>query len=645
MPPAAHDRPDLIEFGVFALDVRAGELRKQGTRIKLQDRPFQVLTLLLTRAGEVVTREEIRARLWPEGTFVDFDHGISSAVNRLRETLGDSASTPRYIETVGRRGYRFIYPVAGPIEPVSTIDASRLTSGGPLELSSGEAPHPKGGTVEGITASAWRKLAFGAAAFVTISAVLIVGFKWRARETAAQNGIRSIAVLPFANLSNDPGQEYFADGVTEALISGLSKVSALRVISRTSVMHYKSSKATVPEIARELKVDGIIEGSVQREGERVKITAQLIRVSDDTHLWANTYERTMGDILGVQEEVARAVAEEVNVSLTPNEKRQLSSAHAVSPKVNDLYFKARQKITLFDSGGAVEAINLLQEAINLDQNYAPLYEALAEAYYYASNLRLPPEEAMPKARAAAEKALALEPTLSGARTILGLVAKGYDWNWAGAEQEFKRAVSDNPGQALPHAWYGDYLIEVGRQSEGKAELERALQLDPLSAQVNHMLGVAFSSARDFNGAIQQYQKTLTLDPNSYFTMWTLGQVYESKGDFAEALTWYTKAHQLEDDPLLLAQIGGVYARTGKKPEARDILNQLFMRAKRQHIPPDAFGILYFHLGDKDKAFEFLGRAVDEHAEDMTGYKVAPWIDPLRSDPRFQNLLRRMKFPD
>ena len=640
MPTVQRD-PDRIEFGVFSVDLRAGELRKQGTRIKLQERPFQILTLLLRHADEVVTREEIRAELWPEGTFVDFDHGISSAVNRLRDALGDSAATPRYIETVGRRGYRFIYPVTGVAEPEIPAGTNGTSVGDPTDLPTPalSQPQPLAPNFE-TTAFNWRKRALAAALLITVAAVIINVMKWRARD-AAPNRIRSIAVLPLANLSNDPQQEYFADGVTEALIAGLSKVHELRVISRTSVMHYKGSNATLPEIARELKVDGIIEGSVQRDGERVKITAQLIRASDDTHLWANAYERTTSDILGVQEEVARTVAEEVNVSLTPAEKRRLSSAHPVSPRVNDLYFRAKHKLLFLNTDDAVEAISLLQEAINVDPNYAPLYEGLAEAYYYASNLKLPPEEAMPKARAAAEKALALEPTLSGARTILALVAQGYDWNWAEAERQFQRAVNDNPGEALPHAWYGDHLGQTGKLVEGRAELERALQLDPMSLQVNYMLGASLCYAREFDNAIQQYQRTLSIDPNSAFTMWTMGQVYESKGDFSQALVWYTKAHQLQDDPLLLAQIGGIYARTGKKREARDILAQLNLRSKRQHIPPDAFGILYFHLGEKDKAFVFLERGVDEHAEDMIAYKVAPWIDPLRTDPRFERLLRRM----
>jgi TolB-like protein/Tfp pilus assembly protein PilF len=473
----------------------------------------------------------------------------------------------------------------------------------------------------------------------------VAGMLWRTRGSTEAAHIRSIAVLPLENLSRDPEQEYFADGMTEALISGLSKISALRVISRTSVMHYKGTRATVPEIARELNVDGVVEGSVQRVGDRVKITAQLIRAANDTHLWANSYERDASNVLSLQEEVARAIAEEIKVSVMPQEQQQLATAHPVNPQVLELCLRARHNLTNVSSTAAVNAISLLREAISIDSNYAPAYEELAEAYYSASNLTLPPGEAMPKARAAAERALSLDPKLSRARTTLGLVEGYYEWNWKAAELNLRRAVNDNPGQAFPHAWYGSYLTEVGRSSEAVRELERARQLDPLSVEVNYLLGMSMLCARQFDRALQQLHETLKLDPSSFFVMWIVGQVYESKGDFPETLRWYTKAHELEDNPLLLAQIGGVHARMGNKTEARNILDQLQRRSVRQHVPPDAFGILYFHLGEKDKAFTFLNKAVDEHGEDIAQYKVAPWIDPLRSDPRFQDLLRRMKFPD
>jgi TolB-like protein/Tfp pilus assembly protein PilF len=480
---------------------------------------------------------------------------------------------------------------------------------------------------------------------VVVLGLGVAAMRWRAHGSAEAVHIQSVAVLPLENLSDDPEQEYFADGMTEALISGLSKISALRVISRTSVMHYKGTKATLPEIARELNVDGVVEGSVQRVGERVKITAQLIRAANDTHLWANSYERDASDVLALQEEVARAIAEEIKVTVTPQEQKQLSGALPVDPQVLELCLKARHILAEESSTSAVNAISLLREAINIDPNYAPAYEELAEAYYFASNLTLSPSEAMPKARAAAERALELDPRVSRARTTLGMVAVGYDWNWQEAEKNFRRAVNDNPGEAFPHAWYGNYLSDTGRSGEAIRELERARQLDPLSVEVNYLLGMAHLCARHFDLAREQLRETLKLDPSSYFVMWITGQIYESKGDFPEALRWYTKAYQLEDNPLLLAQMGGLHARMGKKHEARNILEQLQRRSIHQHVPLDAFGVLYFHLGEKDKAFAFLNKALDEHAEDILQYRVAPWIDPLRSDPRFQQILRRVKFPD
>jgi serine/threonine protein kinase/tetratricopeptide (TPR) repeat protein len=484
-----------------------------------------------------------------------------------------------------------------------------------------------------------------AAVLVALLGLGVLALHWHTRAPAGAARIQSIAVLPLENLSRDPQEEYFADGMTEALIGGLSKISALHVISRTSVMHYKGTKATVPEIARELKVDGVVEGSVQRVGDRVKITAQLIRAANDTHLWANSYDRGATDVLALQEEVARAIAEEIKVTVTPHELQRLAGARPVNPQVLELCLRARHISADMSSNDAVNAINLAQEAINIDANYAPAYEALALAYYSASNLTLPPREAMPKARAAAEKALALDPTLSAARATLGLVAEGYDWNWPEAERSFRRALSDNPGQSSSHAWYGNYLSDIGRSEEAIQELERARQLDPLSVEVNYALGRALLSARQFDRAIQQFRETLRLDPTSYLVMWISAQAYECKGDFPEALRWYRKARQWEDNPLLLAQIGGVYTRMGDQHGARIILGQLQRRSVRQHVPPDAFGILYFHLGEKDKAFLYLNQAFDERAEDLIEYKVAPWIDPLRSDPRFQDLLRRMKFPD
>ena len=366
-----------------------------------------------------------------------------------------------------------------------------------------------------------------------------------------------------------------------------------------------------------------MEGSVQRVGDRVKITAQLIRAANDTHLWANSYDRGTTDVLALQEEVARAIAEEIKVTVTPQELQRLAGARPVNPQVLELCLRARHISADMSSNDAVNAINLAQEAINIDASYAPAYEALAEAYYSASNLTLPPKEAMPKARAAAEKALALDPTLSGARTTLGLVAEGYDWNWAEAEKSFRRAVNDNPGQASSHSWYGSYLSDIGRSEEAIQELERARQLDPLSVEVNYSLGRALLSARQFDRAIQQFRETLRLDPTSYLVMWISAQAYECKGDFPEALRWYRKARQWEDNPLLLAQIGGIYARMGDQHGARNILEQLQRRSVRQHVPPDAFGILYFHLGEKDKAFLYLNQAFDEGAEDLVAYKVAP----------------------
>ena len=490
-----------------------------------------------------------------------------------------------------------------------------------------------------------RGLAAVIVGLIVIAAIAGGILRWRTPRASGAARIESIAVLPLENLSRDPQQEYFSDGMTEALITDLARISALRVISRTSVMHYKGTRATVPEIARELHVDGVLEGSVQRFGDQVKITAQLIRGSNDSHLWANSYERNVRDVLALQDEVARAIADEIKVTVTPQEQQRLASARSVNPEAHELYLKARYTLNGLSSNAALNAIDLLNQAIKIDPNYAPAYEALAEAYYTASNLVLPPREAMPKVRAAAEKALALDPALADARVTLAIVAQAYDWNWTEAERQFRQAAEDAPGSARAHEWYGEHLCEMGRSEEGLRELEWARQLDPLSMETNYELAFSLLLSRKYDLAIGQFRDAMKLDPSAYLPVWGMGLTYWAKGDLTEALAWLNRARRMEDNPLLLALSGVVNAMAGNRRQAEKILEELKRRSTQEHIPPDGLGLLYFSLGDKDRAFAVFEKALNERAEDMVYLKVAPFYDPLRSDPRFQDLLRRMNFPN
>jgi serine/threonine protein kinase/tetratricopeptide (TPR) repeat protein len=487
---------------------------------------------------------------------------------------------------------------------------------------------------------------------VAIVLVLLViagaGAIYFAKRTpmAVSDRIESIAVLPLENLSHDPEQEYFSYGMTDALITDLSKISALRVISRTSIMGYKDTKKHIPDIARELNVQGIIVGAVQRSGNRVRITAQLVRAATDRNMWADSYEGDAQDVLALQGRVARAVADGVQVKLTAQDQQRLSSTRTVNPEAHELYLKGEYYLHALRSGQAVKAIDAFNRAIAIDPTYASAYEGLADAWYYSSNLLLPPMQAMPKVRSAATKALELDPSLSRAHTLLGLVHSGYEWNWSAAEQEFRKAVENNPGDAAAHAFLGDFLSDMGRIDEGIRELRYARELDPRSDLVDQLLGLSMMFTRDYDAAIEQFDRALARDPDTYLPGWTKAMAEYCGGHPEQALVLLRKTNQLEYNPLADSQIAVVLIKLGKRAEAIAMVKALEQRAKTEHIPGETLVLPYFLLGRKDEAFATLNKAYEEKAEDLVQFKVIPWYDPMRSDPRFQDFLKnKMKFPD
>ena len=467
----------IVRFGVFEVDRAAGELRKQGLKVKLQEKPFQVLTLLLERPGEVVTREELQRRLWPD-TFVDFEHSLSTAIKKLRDALGDTADNPRFIETRPGRGYRFIAPVEGrPAPPISP-----------------SLPAPAGGK------PVWRLAAAGFAV-VALLAVLVRlnvgGWQERLLGGAAPGQITSLAVLPLENLSGDPEQEYFADGMTDAVISDLGKIEALRVISRTSVMQYKQVRKPLPEIARELNVDAVIEGSVQRVGDRVRISVQLIQAVPESHLWAKSFERDLSDILALESELARAIANEIEAKFTPEEEARLASTRPVNPEAHEAYLKGRNYLQTQTNARLELAREYFQQAIEKDPNYALAYAALAQAYQICGwRGLLPRNAAITRAKAAAEKALEMDPALGEAHASLARIRYWHDWDWSGAERAFKRAIELNPSNANAYGLYSHYLtFVVGRPEESIAMHKRLVELDPLSPAMKAGLGIRYIYAR------------------------------------------------------------------------------------------------------------------------------------------------------
>jgi TolB-like protein/DNA-binding winged helix-turn-helix (wHTH) protein/Tfp pilus assembly protein PilF len=626
-----------VSFGIFEVDLRSAELRQPGSAIKLQDKPLQILALLLEHPGEVVTREELQQRLWPNGIIVDFEHSINAAVKRLRQALGDDAEHPRFIETLPRHGYRFIAPVepAAPVDDRQSEDAARK-------------------------AALRRRIALGAAILIAIAALLfafnLVGLRDRVVRAARAVGepplrIQSVAVLPLENLSHDPEQEYFADGMTDELITSLAKIGSLHVISRNSVMLYKRQRKPTPQIARELNVDAVVEGTVLRAGNRVRITAQLIQANPEKHLWAESYERDLGDVLALQSEVAGAIANEIQIKVTSQEQARLASARPVNPDAHEAYLKGRYYWNLRSTEGAKKGLENFQQAIEKDPGYALAYTGLADCYIllggYGSMAR---KEAYARAKEGALKALELDETLGEAHVSLGQAKIDYDWDWVGAEKEFKRAIELNPGYASAHHRYSAYLSAMGRHNEAIAEAKRAHELDPLSPMINATWGLVFFNARRYDEAIAQLRSTLDLNAGFSQAHLYLCWAYEQEKLYEQAISEYQKVIALQHgDPRLSLNLARLYAAVGKKTEAGNIMSRAEEVLKRERAPCGggaaiAYVALYAAVGDTDQALAQLEKSYEDRCEFLVHLKVQPLFDPLRSDARFQDLLRRMNFP-
>jgi TolB-like protein/DNA-binding winged helix-turn-helix (wHTH) protein/thioredoxin-like negative regulator of GroEL len=494
----------LLCFGSFEVDLGSRELRRQGLKINLQDQPFRLLALLLERAGEVVTREELRDKLWPADTFVDFDHSLNTAVRKLREALGDSAETPRYVETLARRGYRFVAPVAepGPTAPVAHSADADVAS-----------PSPP--TTARLAPSARRVVVLAA---VLSSAALVAYWMGARPGPGSQPGRRlTLAVLPFDNLSGDADQEYLSDGLTEEMITQLGRLEPdrLRVTARSSTWKYKRAERDIDRLRRELGADYVLEGSLRRAGERVRVTTQLIQAVDQTDVWAETYERDLRDVLVLQSEVARAVARAIALTLTPDAQARLSSARSVRPESYEDYLGGRYFWNRRTEAALKQALGYFQRAIAADPDYARAYSGLADCYSAlgASSIvgALPPRQAMPEAKAAARKALQIDGMLAEAHNSLAMVHLLYDWDLAASEREFRRALELDPDYTTAHHWYSHTLIVLGRTEESLAESKRALELEPLNLAIGVHLGWHYLYARQYDQAIEQFRKTLELD--------------------------------------------------------------------------------------------------------------------------------------
>ena len=629
----ARQCPKVFRFGAFEVDVAAAEVRKHGTRIRLQRQPFEVLLTLLERCGEVVTREELRKKLWPADTFVDFEHGLGSAINRLREALGDSTDRPRYIETVPRRGYKFIAAVKE-MEDHDLAAAAQITATATPEKA----------------AKPMRRFPLAAALGTAIAIALLLAFAWpslRERVGSDTARIDSLAVLPLENLSRDSEQEYFTDGMTDQLITDLAQIPSVRVISRTSVMQYKNVHKSLAQIAGELKVAAVVEGTVVRSGNRVRITAQLIQVRKEKHLWASSYEGDFRDVLTLQDHVARDIAAEIRVKLAPNIQGRLLNPQPIETEAYESYLKGRYFWNTRTEEGVHRGIDFFQRAVAKDSHYALAYAGLADSYLVLAGYRfVSPNDVLPLAKAAALRALEINDSLAEAHAPLGALRVEYDLDLPGAEKEFRRAIELNPNYATAHHWYGEeVLAAMGRSAEALAELKRAEELDPLSRAISTTHGYVLYLAHDNDAAIAQLRKTLQLDTNFAVAHMYLGRAYVQKNMFADAVEEFKKADDLsEGEPYYRSWLGYGYAVSGRASEARKILDEMKKLPKGKYVPPYDVAAIWMGLGEKNHALEWLQRAYEDHASYFPAIKEEPVFDDLHSDPRFQDLLRRIGLP-
>jgi TolB-like protein/DNA-binding winged helix-turn-helix (wHTH) protein/tetratricopeptide (TPR) repeat protein len=637
----------VYRFGEFSLHSGKFELCRKGRRLRLERKPLELLVLLVTRHGQIVTREEIASRLWEQEVFIDIEHGINTAIRKIRQTLGDSPDRPQFVQTISGSGYRFIATISA-IEPEVAVPTQAadiaMEPPAPPQI---VVPPPQIAALSEVSeapsiqsaVNSRHKLglvaAFCASLLVAI-AILTLGpnpLAARFLHRDSRAAIGSIAVLPLQNLSGDPSEEYFADGMTDELITELARIPNLRVVSRTSVMAEKSSFRSLPDIARQLGVDAIVEGSIVRSGDRIRITAQLIDARTDRHLWAQSFEGPGSDVLSLQDSVAKQIATQARLALAPPSPRP-----PINPAAHDAYLRGRYFFNKQDLSHSLESF---QQAIALEPTYASAYAGYASALDAAATFSIgTPEQLMPKALAAAQRAIELDPQNGEAYTELGSVQTIYEWDWDEAEQNLTRGISLNPNDSLAEFKYAVYLDAVGRPQDAVAHMRRALELDPLSFIVNRRLSATLYLARQYDDALAQMQRAAEMEhqPGSIDNYMSL--IYEQKGDHDKAVRHdLTALH--EDQPKLdTAALLGVYRQHGWQAYWRARSLALLTTSASSCIPYE-IGVDDLRVNDLDHAFDSFQHAIDRHCFYMALIRVDPLLDTVRHDPRYAVLLKRI----
>ncbi len=638
--------PTVVLFGVFEADLRSDELRKSGVKIRIQDLPFRALKLLLSRPNEVITREEFRQALWPDDVFVDFDLGIRSAIKRLRDALGDSAENPIFVETVDRRGYRWIAPTH--VEPppeagAGTEPEDDLASLVPVEVPSDRWNLHIGNWQIGSWPIRSIKIAAMVAAGAVVVAVLALALLYRRPNTD------SIAVLPFANASGDANTDYLSDGMTESLIGNLVHVPQLKVKSRNSVFRYKGKDVDAQKAGNELGVSKLVSGRVTSRGDSIEVSAELIDVRDNTEIWEHSYSGKSAEIVALQEQIAGDIAGKLRAKLSRSERQLVTRQGTRNPEAYDLYLKGRYAWNNRTRPDLENAISYFNQAIAKDTSYALAYSGLADAYSVMPNYWGAPSESFPKSNAAARKALDLDPTLAHPHAVLGVNETQYDWDFAGGEAEFKRALELDPNDASAHQWYAESLDRIGgRQQEALAEINRARQLDPQSPVIARELGGILLTAGQYDQSIAVCQKLAADEPAFAIAHDCLAKAYWAKRMYPQMIEEYKTNSKLfgipEEAGFTDALDQGFRSAGWKGALTKGIEYRLAQRTRTGYFSAEEIAQLYADLGDKDQAFRWLNIAFQEHDWLLIGLKTFVPLAPLRSDPRFTELVHKVGLP-
>jgi TolB-like protein/DNA-binding winged helix-turn-helix (wHTH) protein/Flp pilus assembly protein TadD len=658
-----------IRFGEnFELELRPRRLRRGSHVVKLERIPLEILILLVERQGEIVSRDEIVARIWGSDVFLDTDNSIRGAIRKVRQALKDDPETPRFIQTVTGRGYRFIAPVISPEEEhrgdlpkpgASTAPADNFPEpDSRLQGDSFDAkqdPAARQLPIADIAREPLRRrarmwLLVGSVSLLTLCVLSLLAI-WAWRRSSSVSTISQhktvLAVLPFDNLSRDPDQDFFSEGLTEELIAQVGKLNRnrLNVVARSSVAKYKGSTLAAKEIGKELNADYLLQGSVRRSSDRVRITVQLIQAHDQTDVWTESYDRELKDVLAVQDSVVRSIASEIHIALSEEQEKRLAAPRQIRPEAYEAYLKGRYYWNKRTGESMQKAEQYFEQAIDYDPTYAAAYSGLADCnsgltwHGFKS-----PAEALPKAYAAARKALEIDPESAEAHASLGL-AMSHRWDWNGAEAEFRRSMQLDPQYANAHHWYGDYLSIRGRHVEALAEAKRALELDPLNLMISTWVGLRYYLARDYSGAIDQNRNSVELDPNFAAAHLLLGKDYLGAGMHSEDVDELKKAATLSgDSPIYTAQVAVALAVAGRRSDALRIAHELETISRKRYVSPYGLAQIYAVSNKKEETFRWLQAAYEDHAVWMGYLAVDPIFDQYRSDKRFQELVQRLGLP-